>query len=76
MRSKIERLDKWHKTRNGRLAFGIFELALAYVTTSVAIDNGSLLLYVVTIGLLIGSAANTIESIKLSRKHHDRKAQK
>jgi len=76
MHNTIKRLDRWHKTKNGRLTFGTFELVLAYITASVAIDNGSLLLYVVTIGLLIGSAANTIEAIKLSRKHHDRKANK
>ena len=70
MRSTIERIDTWHKTRKGRLMFGALELVLAYIVASLAIDTGSLLQYAVATALVIGATINLIEAIKISAKPH------
>ena len=38
---RVDQIDRFHKTRKGRLSFGFIELAVAYVFVSLAIDSGS-----------------------------------
>jgi hypothetical protein len=45
----MEAIDKWHKTKQGHLTFGLVELLLAYLFASLAIDSGSLMEYAVTL---------------------------
>jgi hypothetical protein len=60
----MQQLDKWHKTRVGLLVFALVELGLAYGAASWAVDSGNLLLYVVTIILLFGSAGNFAKLVR------------
>jgi hypothetical protein len=63
MKSTIERLDFWHKTRKGFMTFGLIELILAYLIISRAIDTGSVWQYGLGIILGIGAAQNIIKAV-------------
>ena len=54
----ISKLDKWHKTKLGRLAFALVELILTYIFVSMAIDKGSLWYYLLTLIFLVGTLQN------------------
>lgn len=54
----IDKLDRWHKTRPGLLAFALVELAAGYGFASLAIDHGNLLYYILAILLLFGFLQN------------------
>lgn len=62
--ANLAKLDKWHKTRQGYFVSGLVELALAYGVASWAIDNGSLLLYLICIVLLVGGLHNLAKFVK------------
>lgn len=76
MRSTIKRIEHWRGTKKGRLAFGVLELGLAYITASLAIDTGSLLQYGVTTALVIGGIINLVEAAKISGKNHAKTTRK
>jgi hypothetical protein len=57
---KLQAIDKWHKTKLGNLFFALFELTVAYLFASLAIDSGSLWQYAVAILLFIGAIQNFV----------------
>ena len=59
----LNRLNKWHKTKLGYLAFGLVELALAYGFASLAIDRGNLWYYLLTLIFLVGALQNLFKFI-------------
>jgi hypothetical protein len=60
----LQAIDKWHKTKLGNLFFALFELAVAYLFASLAIDSGSLWQYAVAILLFIGAIQNFVRIFK------------
>lgn len=56
----MESLDKWHKTRTGHLAFGLAELALAYIFGSLAINSAHFWQYLLAVIFLIGGVQNLV----------------
>lgn len=64
----MQQVEKWHETKPGHFVFGLVELAIAYGFASWAIDNGSLLLYVLTIIFLVGGIRNWIRIFKAHDK--------
>jgi hypothetical protein len=54
----IDKFDRWHQTKKGLITFGLVELAVAYLLTSKAIDNGSLIVYVLALVAFIGGVRN------------------
>jgi hypothetical protein len=61
---KIDKIDRWHQTKKGLITFGLVELAVAYLLTSKAIDNGSLIVYALAIIVFFGSLNNLIRFVK------------
>lgn len=59
----LKKLDAWHKTKRGLLAFAVLELLLAYVFVSLAINKGNLLYYILTLVFLFGFLQNTVKLI-------------
>ena len=64
----MQAINKWHKTKPGHFVFGLAELAIAYGFASWAIDNGSLLLYALTIIFLVGGIRNWARIFKANDK--------
>jgi hypothetical protein len=60
----LQAIDKWHKTKLGNLFFALFELGVAYLFASLAIDSGSLWQYAVAILLFIGAIQNFVRIFK------------
>ncbi len=58
----IDRIDRFHKTKKGRLSFGIAEILVAYLFVSLAINSGSIWQYAAAIILTIGAVNNLIRS--------------
>jgi hypothetical protein len=56
----IEAIDRWHKTRQGHLAFGLIELGLAYAFASLSIDTGNLFEYAITLLFFAGAIQNFV----------------
>ena len=54
----INKLDNWHKSSLGLLFFAAVELIIAYGLASLAINNGNLWYYLLTIILLVGALKN------------------
>jgi hypothetical protein len=54
----VDRIDKFHKTKKGRVTFGVVELLVAYLFISLAIDSGSIWQYIAAIILAIGAVNN------------------
>jgi len=54
----LNRLDKWHKTRTGLLAFGLLELVIAYGLVSLSMDRGNFWWYIFTLVFLVGALQN------------------
>ncbi len=54
----LSKLDHWHQTKQGFLAFGLFELAIAYLLGSLAVDDGSLIVYGLAFVLFFGAVNN------------------
>jgi hypothetical protein len=64
---KLAAIDKFHKTRLGYLVFGLVELGLAYWFVLIAIDQGDLWWYVLTLIFFVGFLQNTVRlAINLS----------
>ena len=59
----FKQLDDWHKTRPGLLVFAIIELALAYLFASLAINDGNLWIYLLTLIFLVGCLQNLFRLI-------------
>jgi hypothetical protein len=60
----LQKLDKWHKTKLGLLVFAIFELVIAYVFASLAIDRGNFLWYLLALIFLVGFLQNLVKLIR------------
>jgi hypothetical protein len=69
----METIDKWHKTRQGHLIFGLVEMGLAYLFASLSIDSGSLLEYAITIILFAGAIANFVRVFRQPNNGHKRR---
>jgi hypothetical protein len=54
----IQKLDRWHNTKSGRLFFAVIEFAIAYAFISLAIDRGNLWYYLLTLIFLVGALQN------------------
>lgn len=54
----IDKIDRWHQTKKGLITYGLVELAVAYLLASKAIDNGSLMVYVLALVAFIGGVKN------------------
>ncbi len=54
----IDKIDRWHQTKKGLITYGLVELAVAYLLASKAIDNGSLIVYVLALVAFIGGVKN------------------
>ena len=74
MAGGIDKIDKFHRTRRGRIVFAATELALAYAVVSAAIDTGSFLLYAASALLLIGAASNFIAAMGPAKRHDKRRS--
>ncbi len=71
----MEKLNAFHKTRQGYLAFGVIELVAAYILASISIDTANMFAYVFTAVFLIGSISNFINAAKPRKaKASDKKA--
>lgn len=64
----LNKLDTWHNTKQGLVAFALVEVVLAYVFVSLAIDSGSLLQWVLAIILGIGVVQNIVRLLLSLRK--------
>lgn len=63
----LQAIDKFHKTRLGYLVFGLVELGLAYWFVLIAIDQGDLWWYALTLIFFVGFLQNTVRlAINLS----------
>jgi uncharacterized membrane protein len=69
----VDKLEEFHKTRQGHLVFGLIELGVAYLFASLAIDTGSLWQYAVTILLFIGAIQNFVRIFRSSNNDHGRR---
>lgn len=70
---RVEQIDRFHKTRKGRITFGLIELIVAYLFISLAIDSGSIWQYVVAIVLAVGTVNNFIRAFTLGGVKSDGK---
>jgi hypothetical protein len=68
----MDAIDKWHKTKQGHLVFGLVELLLAYTFISLAIDSGALLEYAVTIIFFAGSIQNFVKIFRTPKNERKR----
>ncbi len=57
---RMDRIDNFHKTKKGRITFGVVELLAAYLFISMAINSGSVWQYTVAIILFIGAVNNLV----------------
>ena len=64
----MDKLQAFHKTRQGYLAFAVVELVLAYILASIAIDTANMFAYVFAAILTVGALINVINAIKLHSK--------
>ena len=62
----IDKIDRFHKTRKGRLSFGLAELLVSYLSLSLAINSGSLWQYVAAVILFVGAVNNLVRAFALS----------
>lgn len=60
----LNKLDTWHKTRQGYLTFGALELVLAYIFASWAIDSGNLIDYALAVILFVGALQNFVKFVR------------
>jgi hypothetical protein len=54
----INSIHNFHKTKRGYLVFALVELALAYIFASIAIDTGSMWVYLAAIIFAVGAILN------------------
>ena len=73
----IDQIDNFHKTKKGRLTFGLIELLAAYLFLSLAIDSGQIWQYIAAVILAIGAVNNLIRSFALKGvKKNGKKSEK
>lgn len=74
----MQKLDAFHKTRWGYLAFGLLELAMAYGFVDWALDSGALWWWAAAAILLLGAGQNLVQFVLtfFSRKTAQGKAKK
>lgn len=60
MSATVASIDRFHKTKKGKLVFGILEIGLAYLVVSRAIDTGSLWEWLLGLLLLLGAFNNLV----------------
>lgn len=63
MNRTIAKIDKVHKTRKGKLIFGVVELFLCYIVISQAIDTGSLWEWILGLLLFVGGLNNFVRTL-------------
>jgi hypothetical protein len=63
--TKIDQIDKFHKTRKGRITFGLAELVVAYLFISLAINSGQMWQYLIAVILVVGAINNLIRSFSV-----------
>ncbi|HEX5797542.1 MAG TPA: hypothetical protein VFX86_04080 [Candidatus Saccharimonadales bacterium] len=63
MGSTTAEIDRFHKTRKGRITFGLIELFLCYLIISRAIDTGSLWQWLLGLLLFIGGLNNLSHAV-------------
>lgn len=63
--SKVDQIDSFHKTKKGRITFGIAELLVAYLFISLAINSGSIWQYVAAVTFAVGAINNLIRAFTL-----------
>lgn len=66
--SKIDQIDSFHKTRKGRITFGIAELLVAYLFISLAINSGSVWQYIAAVTFAVGATNNLVRAFYKSSK--------
>lgn len=54
----LNKIDAWHSTKPGLLAFGLVELGIAYGFASLSIDRGNFWWYLLTLVFLVGALRN------------------
>lgn len=54
----LNKIEKWHKTRQGFLAFAFVEAGLAFLFANLAVDSGSLIQWTLAIVLAFGVISN------------------
>ncbi|MEX2014786.1 MAG: hypothetical protein WD885_02520 [Candidatus Saccharimonadales bacterium] len=59
---KVDQIDRFHKTRKGRITFGLVELLAAYLFISLAIHSGSIWQYIAALILTVGAVNNLIRA--------------
>ena len=59
----VNKFKVWRKTRLGQLVLAVIELAASYGVTSLAINNGNLIYYLVALCLLSWGIKNLIKLI-------------
>lgn len=59
----LQKLHQWHQARTGLVAFGLLELAAAYIVGSKAIDTANLWEYALAILFLLGVIHNFVKAI-------------
>lgn len=60
MNATVASIDRFHKTRIGKLVFGLVEVGLSYLVISRAIDTGSLWEWLLGLLLLLGAFNNLV----------------
>ena len=58
--SMVRKLHRFHKTKTGYLTFGLFELLLAYIFWSIALDTANMWSYLTAVIFSIGAVMNII----------------
>ncbi len=73
----FDQFKTWHETNKGLLIFAVFQLLVAYLIGSRALDTGSLIEYLLLFVFLAGGLRNTIKlitNIIHGNKHKAKKA--
>jgi lipoprotein signal peptidase len=69
----LDQIDRFHRTRQGRIVFGLAELLVAYLFVSLAIESGSIWQYIAAALLTLGGVNNLIRAFVLEGIKQDGK---
>lgn len=64
----MEKLQTFHKTKQGYIVFGLIELILLYIFASIAIDTANMFAYLASLVLFIGAILNFVNAAKSHNK--------
>lgn len=64
----MEKLQSFHKTKQGYLTFGILELILLYVAVTIALDTANMFVYALSIILIVGVITNFTNAVRTHNK--------